>query len=201
MINIIYAALSIRGQTEKTTFSCKDDCTLTQHTGRWTYSPLDFEIPLCHIPPFNTFLLNSSINPFCQLYHDFKDWTIFDHVMREILTNCCETCIAFRWTSSVLDSSVWFQKSVFFFFIFYFYSYHFSCFTWTVSWTSWTAWSTQSTSLKKLHLSLISYKSSCKYQTISYKVLLELFFITQPFRMVVSFFCQAQPSPSPSWAE
>ena len=28
MINIKYAALSIRAQTEKTTFSCKDDCTL-----------------------------------------------------------------------------------------------------------------------------------------------------------------------------
>ena len=51
MMNIIYAALSISAQTEKTTFSCKDDCTWTKHTGRWTYSTKDFEIPLCHIPP------------------------------------------------------------------------------------------------------------------------------------------------------
>ena len=29
------AALSIGVQTEKMTFSCKDDCTLTNHTGRW----------------------------------------------------------------------------------------------------------------------------------------------------------------------
>ena len=55
MINIIYAALSIRAQTEKTTFSCKDDCTLTKHTWRWTYSAKDFEIPLCHIPPLRSF--------------------------------------------------------------------------------------------------------------------------------------------------
>ena len=34
---IIYAALSIRAQTEKTTFSCKDDFTLTKHTRRWRY--------------------------------------------------------------------------------------------------------------------------------------------------------------------
>ena len=30
----------MRAQTEKTTFSCKDDCILTKHTQRWTYSPL-----------------------------------------------------------------------------------------------------------------------------------------------------------------
>ena len=30
MINITYAALHMRAQTEKTTFSCKDDCTLTR---------------------------------------------------------------------------------------------------------------------------------------------------------------------------
>ena len=32
MINIIYAALTMRAQTEKTTFSSKDDCALTKHT-------------------------------------------------------------------------------------------------------------------------------------------------------------------------
>ena len=30
----------MRAQTEKTTFSCKDDCTLTNRTRRWTYSAL-----------------------------------------------------------------------------------------------------------------------------------------------------------------
>ena len=29
-------------QTEKTTFSCKDDCTLTNYTWHWTYSALWF---------------------------------------------------------------------------------------------------------------------------------------------------------------
>ena len=57
MMNIIYAALSLCAQTEKTTFSCKDDCTLTKHTWRWTYSSRDFEIPLCHIPPLRSFYL------------------------------------------------------------------------------------------------------------------------------------------------
>ena len=38
MINIIYAALPTHAQTEKTTFSCKDDCTLTKHTRCLTYS-------------------------------------------------------------------------------------------------------------------------------------------------------------------
>ena len=42
MINIIYAALPMCAQTEKTTFSCKDDCTLTNHTRRWTYSALRY---------------------------------------------------------------------------------------------------------------------------------------------------------------
>ena len=38
--NRIYAALPMRTQREKTTFSCKDDCTFTKHTQRWTYSAL-----------------------------------------------------------------------------------------------------------------------------------------------------------------
>ena len=47
IINIIYAALHMRAQTEKTTFSCKDDqckdyCTLTMRTWRWTYSALRY---------------------------------------------------------------------------------------------------------------------------------------------------------------
>ena len=40
MINIIYAALPMCAQTEKTTFSCKDDCKQTSHTRRWAYSTL-----------------------------------------------------------------------------------------------------------------------------------------------------------------
>ena len=55
MIYIAYAALHMRALTEKTTFSCKDDCTLTKHTGRWTYSARDCEISLCHILPLQSF--------------------------------------------------------------------------------------------------------------------------------------------------
>ena len=55
MINIIYAALSIRAQTEKTTFSCKDDCTLMKTTRGWKYYARDFEILLCLIPPLRSF--------------------------------------------------------------------------------------------------------------------------------------------------
>ena len=42
MISISYAAMHVRAETEKTTFSCKDDCTLTKHTWRWTYSALRY---------------------------------------------------------------------------------------------------------------------------------------------------------------
>ena len=42
MTNIIYAALSMRAQTGKTRFSCKDDCTLTKPTRRWTYPALQY---------------------------------------------------------------------------------------------------------------------------------------------------------------
>ena len=47
MINIMYVALPMCAQTEKTTFSCKDECILTKHTQRWTYSPLRLQYDLC----------------------------------------------------------------------------------------------------------------------------------------------------------
>ena len=37
MINMTYGALHMRAQTEKTTFSCKYDCTLTKHTRRYFF--------------------------------------------------------------------------------------------------------------------------------------------------------------------
>ena len=40
MINMLYAVLPLRARTEKTTFSCKDNCILTKHTRHLTY-------PLC----------------------------------------------------------------------------------------------------------------------------------------------------------
>ena len=47
MINIMHAALPIRPQTERTTFSCKDDCILTKHTRQWTCSALRLHYDLC----------------------------------------------------------------------------------------------------------------------------------------------------------
>ena len=54
---LIYMASSTSVQIEKTTISCKDDCTLTKHTGPCTYSARDFEIPLCHTPPLRSFFI------------------------------------------------------------------------------------------------------------------------------------------------
>ena len=42
MVNITFAALHMRAQIKKTTFSCKDDCTLTKCIRRWTYSALRY---------------------------------------------------------------------------------------------------------------------------------------------------------------
>ena len=47
IINMMYVALPRHPQTEKTTFSCKDDCILTKQTRRWTYSPLRLQYDLC----------------------------------------------------------------------------------------------------------------------------------------------------------
>ena len=41
----------------------KNVCTLMKHTGRWTYSAKDFEIPLGHIPPLRSFFQNSLCYP------------------------------------------------------------------------------------------------------------------------------------------
>ena len=41
-INMINVALPMCAQTEKMTFSCIDDITLTKHTRRWTYSALRY---------------------------------------------------------------------------------------------------------------------------------------------------------------
>ena len=42
MINMMYAALPMRTQTENITFSCKDNSTLRKHTWHWTYLPLRY---------------------------------------------------------------------------------------------------------------------------------------------------------------
>ena len=52
MINM-YTALPMCAETEKTTFLCKDDCILTKHTRRWTYSPLRLQYNLCRTSLLN----------------------------------------------------------------------------------------------------------------------------------------------------
>ena len=47
MINITYAAMHVRAETEKTTFPCKDDCILMEHTHRWTYFTLRLHYDFC----------------------------------------------------------------------------------------------------------------------------------------------------------
>ena len=47
MINMMYATLPMCAQTEKTIFSCKDDCLLTKRTRCWTYSALRLHYDLC----------------------------------------------------------------------------------------------------------------------------------------------------------
>ena len=52
IMNMMYAALPRYAQTEKTTFSCKEDCILTKHTRRWIYSPLRPQYDLCRTSLF-----------------------------------------------------------------------------------------------------------------------------------------------------
>ena len=59
MINITYAVLHVRPQTKKTTFSCKDDCTLTK-------THIAGHIPLCGI--FNLRIQNMEARwPICLI--------------------------------------------------------------------------------------------------------------------------------------
>ena len=62
MINLTYAALHMRAQTEKTTFSCKDDSTLMEPTWRWTYSALRYFCDLVLIQ-------DDHILPWKGIYH------------------------------------------------------------------------------------------------------------------------------------
>ena len=71
MMNIIHTTLPMCAQREKTIFKCKDDCTLTKHTQRWTYSSKEKNWVLCHIPCAayshfaEFFLLNTFLDQKC----------------------------------------------------------------------------------------------------------------------------------------
>ena len=60
----------MRAQTEKTTFSCKDDCTLTKDTWRWTYSALRNFFYLYSVS-LGDALTTATVRP-------FLDFTIYD---------------------------------------------------------------------------------------------------------------------------
>ena len=89
MINITYAALHMRAQTKKTTFSCKDDCTLTKHTRRWTYSALRYffvmklSLWICKITFLND-TTNSLYNSISYIWYFLK----INLLMQSILSIC-----------------------------------------------------------------------------------------------------------------
>ena len=101
MINMMYTALHMLAQTEKTTFTCKDDFLLTKRTRRWTYSALlyflgwvqsQFELSLAQFSPslFLFLLLVDFINGSYHLSIIGKDTfiqqlviTIYQHLLRE----------------------------------------------------------------------------------------------------------------------
>ena len=66
MINIIYAALPMRAQTEKTTFSCKDDYTFKKQTWGWTYSALQYLFYLYSVS-LGDALTTAAVRPFFSL--------------------------------------------------------------------------------------------------------------------------------------
>ena len=63
IINIIYAELSMRAQSEKTTFSCKDDYTLRKYTWGWTYSALQYLLYLYSVS-LGDALTTAAVRPF-----------------------------------------------------------------------------------------------------------------------------------------
>ena len=71
MIYMIYVALPIRTQTEKTTFSCKDDYTLKKHTWRWTYSALQYLFYLYSVS-LGDALSTAAVRPFFNNFPHFK---------------------------------------------------------------------------------------------------------------------------------
>ena len=70
MINMIYAALPIHAQTEKTTFSCTDDCTLT--TRCWTYSALRYFFFICFLSSANL-----HVNFCIPFFFKASNWLIY----------------------------------------------------------------------------------------------------------------------------
>ena len=59
----VYAALPMCAQTEKTTFSCKDDCALTKHTRCWTYSALRYSFNPKYVLKHYSFELKIIFHP------------------------------------------------------------------------------------------------------------------------------------------
>ena len=93
IINMMYAALPMLAQTEKTTFLCKDDCILTKHSRCWTYSALRyFHYPIYRVYGYKWKMctgswdidLNLRINLKCnQNWGTF--WLVFLHIVKVIV--------------------------------------------------------------------------------------------------------------------
>ena len=82
----------MHAQTKKTTFSCKDDCILTKHTWRWTYSALRYF--LYHIWQ----RIFEGISRVSQRYFKW-DETCFRYVLK-LIQGCFQCVLQVEWNNS-----------------------------------------------------------------------------------------------------
>ena len=82
MIDILYAALSIHAQTEETTLSCKDDCTLTKHGAG--HIPLCGIFHLCLCTPREAFVFHMVSNESAKKSFFFSPNNSYNNLMKRI---------------------------------------------------------------------------------------------------------------------
>ena len=87
--------MHVRAETEKTTFSCKDDCTLTKHTRRWTYSALRYFLHLFCCQGLLVALQNASPKSLVVVFTDngSKDLNLESEIIRLRKAKECEVFI------------------------------------------------------------------------------------------------------------
>ena len=103
MINIIYAALPMRAQTEKTTFSRKDNCSLTKRTRRWTYSALRYF--LCQ----KQSLLDFQILTYC---YDNNYYSQIPYLLLLYQVSSQNTTFSCYWTSDARYLFLWLEQQL-----------------------------------------------------------------------------------------
>ena len=70
MMNTMYAALPMHAQTEKMTFSCKDDYTLKKSSWCWTYSALQYLFYLYSVSLGDALTTAKEASPVCRSFLD-----------------------------------------------------------------------------------------------------------------------------------